>query len=163
MYLHRKGGPLDFHTPVCHEGHEHIRRLSFFLWFHHGNSAFIDTQDDTKGVYAHTLITIGYTMFGYAAEDPEPTAFALSDIVHEYGALPVLTRLAVTLRRDTVTGSDLLRLYRLIQVLLLRPEFLPHFASSGVLLGLKEALDRSKPESDVAYNVAMVTLLDIYR
>ncbi|KZV66324.1 hypothetical protein PENSPDRAFT_689112 [Peniophora sp. CONT] len=155
--------PQIDYSAFRHTDYEHIRRVTFFLWFHYDDTLLIRNESDVERARAGILTYAIKSLNGCAADDPEPAAFA-SDILHEYGAVPVLSRLDSTLRGSKMDGTQLFRVQMLVQLLFLRTEYFPHFASSGVLGALREAVDRCECDSEipVMHGSLLITALDIY-
>ncbi|VDB99910.1 unnamed protein product [Peniophora sp. CBMAI 1063] len=157
-----KDNDIDY-SVFRHVDYEYIRRLTFFMWFHYDESIYTGDFKRTPEGEAFLLTTVVFTLRVCGAEDPEPTAFVQSDIIPEYDAQAVLGRLAATLRRSKMSDSTFLRILDLVQLLLLRSEFFPHFASAGVLGAFRDTLDVSRLDNITSENALMVNILEIYR
>ena len=145
------------------DDYEYIRRMKLFLWFHHGDALSEEEDKGIDGLETHLLTTVYFTVLDRLATELEIDTFVLTDIIDEYGALPILNRLADTFRRCKMTNSQLFRIQLLMQSLLLRPEFLPHYAASGVIEALRTALDCCERENAALQCAVLIITLEIYQ
>ncbi|VDB99909.1 unnamed protein product [Peniophora sp. CBMAI 1063] len=132
-----------FRTDVfVHPGHEDVRRIALLLWFHYDNTQEVKNREEF-GAYSEDTIYWIKESTEALGSGREMEAFILSDILSEYGARRFLARLAVSLQRIApFAGRDLDAILWIIRFITLRPEFVDHLATCGVLKNLHGALSR---------------------
>ncbi|KZV63183.1 hypothetical protein PENSPDRAFT_738943, partial [Peniophora sp. CONT] len=132
-----------------HPGHEDIRRMTLFLWFHHNEKEKEACMGDLPYKGEGLLYWIYETTQQLEADGPETRAFALSDILPEYGALAFLKRLSFSLQLPSLGNSELNTILWIIRyVPLLRAEYIAHFAPSGVLGSLRDGFFNYEKKGD---------------
>ncbi|KZV63193.1 hypothetical protein PENSPDRAFT_758176 [Peniophora sp. CONT] len=143
---------------LLHPGHEHIRRMALFLWFHRSLKEEEPSLDCAPFGDDNILFWVDATVQLLHPGSPEIGEIVV-DIIAEYGALNFLARLSDWLRSPSSNDRDADTARGLIQRVLLRAEFLPYLASSGLLEQMRLAITRFQ-EEDAEQNIirAMDTL-----
>ncbi|KZV66322.1 hypothetical protein PENSPDRAFT_96114 [Peniophora sp. CONT] len=138
-------------------GFEDIRRMFAFTWFIRDNSApwTLESLYDCLQAYA----------YGTGVTDGELATFVRDDVAGICGAEAWLKRLARTLEEPRLLSGSLGNVLAVTNKLFMKPEFFRHYHSSGVLKGLRAAVDRlvsqGKPD-DGLYCRCALEVLQIY-
>lgn len=137
-------------------GFEDVRRMFAFTWFIRDNSSpwTLESLYDCLQAYA----------YGTGVTDEELTLF-VRDIAGVCGAEAWLKRLARTLEEPRLLSGGLGNVLAVTNKLFMKPDFFPYFHSSGVLKGLRVALDRLVSQGkrdDGLYCRCALEVLQIY-
>lgn len=137
-------------------GFEDIRRMFAFTWFIRDNSSpwTLESLYDCLQAYA----------YGTGVTDEETTMF-VREITSVCGAEAWLKRLARTLEEPRLLSGSLGNVLAVTNKLFMKPELFPYYNSSGVLKGLRVAVDRlisQGKRDDELYCRCALEVLQIY-
>lgn len=127
------------------DGYMDLRRLTLLVWFHGHEDSDLDEDAERQTEYLFPAIHTAFQIRDGRSDNEladDLFAYVSQDITAVYGAEAYLERLCYTFEEPHFVDEVLYTFFMFSGRVLMHPDFLPYYASSGILDALTEALER---------------------